>query len=477
MDFEFKSSYDISEVEDAIWAFYDAYDAFYTAYNLSYIRYCADLTDLYWEAEYTYCEENTVQADAGLEELFRSLARSPIRQTLESDDYFGPGYFDAYEGESLYDETFMGLLDREAALLAEYYDLSAGVAEEDYYTAQYFDKYEPLLGENLAELVKVRQEMAAYAGYESYPAFAYDFYYYRNYSPAQASALGEEILRQLVPLYRDLGDSSLWELGEAYCTVEDAIRYVRDACEAMGGVIWEAFRLMEQEQLFDMRAGENRYDISFETYLYTHYVPFVFVNPWETAYDKLTLAHEFGHFANDYVCGGSYTGVDVSEVFSQGMEYVSLCYNPDMGLETAKLLDCLSLYVEQTAYAMFEQALYGMPPEDLNADSIHALYEQICTAYGFDSWNWDSRDYITVSHFYMEPMYIISYVVSNDVAFQIYQLEKAQPGAGKTLLEENLSSTESYIIAFAEDVGLESPFGEDRVRSVREFLEKHLKAA
>ena len=34
-----------------------------------------------------------------------------------------------------------------------------------------------------------------------------------------------------------------------------------------------------------------------------------------------------------------------------------------------------------------------------------------------------SRDFVVIGHFYTDPMYIISYVVSNDAAFQLYQME------------------------------------------------------
>mgnify|MGYP002510720388 CR=1 FL=1 len=43
------------------------------------------------------------------------------------------------------------------------------------------------------EAVQLRQEMAAYLGYGSYPEFAYDFYYYRDYTPQQAQAYFETV--------------------------------------------------------------------------------------------------------------------------------------------------------------------------------------------------------------------------------------------------------------------------------------------
>ena len=106
----------IQKLEDAILAFYDVYDAFYTNLNLAFISYSHDLTDIYWEGEYSYCASHSATADAGLDRLYRSLAKSPLRDTLEGDDYFGADYFDRFEGESIFDEHMIDLLNQEALL-------------------------------------------------------------------------------------------------------------------------------------------------------------------------------------------------------------------------------------------------------------------------------------------------------------------------------------------------------------------------
>ena len=101
-------------------------------------------------------------------------------------------------------------------------------------------------------------------------------------------------------------------------------------------------------------------------------------------------------------------------------------------------------------------------------ENIHNLYDQICSEFGFDAWDWDSRDYITIPHFYDRPLYIISYVVSNDLAMQIYQLETNATGAGLEVYRECLYSCDSYIMSFAEEYGLESPFAPGRLEALRE---------
>ena len=62
-----RTSEDLDEVLDAIYAYYDVYDWFYTAYSLANIRYSTNLTDIIWEEEYNYCSAQTATVDAGLD--------------------------------------------------------------------------------------------------------------------------------------------------------------------------------------------------------------------------------------------------------------------------------------------------------------------------------------------------------------------------------------------------------------------------
>jgi len=462
----------VEEAVDGIYAFYDVYDRFVTNTNLANIRYSRDLTDIYWEEEYTFCLENAATADAAFEELFYTLADSPHREALESDKYFGAGYFDAYEGESIWDETFLSLMEQEAALQEQYYELSSQALETEYYSEEFFTVYGSRMQQLFVELIALRQSIAAYAGYDSYPEFAYDFYHYRDYTPAQAESYMRDVGTQLKELYLQVCVGGTWDAVAEYCSEDDALSYMRTAARQMGGTIAEAFSLLEEAGLYDISYGSNKYDSSFELYLWNYYAPFIFMNPTTGQDDKLTLAHEFGHFVNDYISYGSYAGVDVAEVHSQAMEFMSLCYGEDTEFLTRyKLADCLCIYIEQSAYALFEQQVYSLTGKDLTAENVQALYEQIGQDFGLDSWDWDSQDYVLITHLYTNPMYLTSYVVSNDMALQIYQLEQAQPGSGLAVFQDCLLSQDSYILQFAQSYGLESPFAEGRLEAVKNALE------
>lgn len=465
---------EVEQIIDMVFAYYDVYDSFFTNYSLADIRYCSDLTDAYWEEEYNFCMDNSARVDAGLEELYYALAASPCLEELESDDYFGPGYFDAYQGENLWDAEFTALLEQESALQSRYYELVSQSADYESGSEAYYDACADEMIQLLLDLIALRQDIAAYWGYPSYAQFATDFYYYRDYPVAQSKTYLEEIRQELVPLYRDMNATNIWSTLRP-ATEKDTYSYVQKMAKNMGGLIEEAFTLLDKAQLYDISYGPNKYNASFETYLTSYYEPFIFMNPEGSTYDYLTFAHEFGHFCCDYASYGSYAGVDVLEVFSQGMEYLSLCYVD--GTETLtklKMADSLSLYVEQAAFASFELQMYELTGDQLTAENLTALYDQVALAYGFDSVGYDPREFVTITHYYTNPLYIISYVVSNDAAMQLYQMELEQESYGLACLEVNLDTQEYYFLSFLENAGLESPFAEGRLEAVKATFEEIL---
>lgn len=454
---------------EAVYAFYAEYDAFYTNATLAEIHYSCDLTNAYWEKEYNFCASQSPTAEAAVEQLFCTLAASPLREELEKMDYWGEGFFDTYDTEPALDERLLSLMEQETELISRYYDL------DDRYTAADYTLDDALFQDMVGlyiQLIRVRQEMADYLGYPDYPTLAYEMYYRRDYTPQDAAAYMTKLGAALYTSYTSLSDSDIWEQTYTYCPESETYRYLQAAANAMGGIVDEAFSYMDTNGLHHISYGQNKLNSSFEAYIWNYYAPFVFMNPYLDQSDKLTFAHEFGHFAADFSCDGSFCGTDIAEVHSMAMEYLCLCYGKDTELLTRyKLADSLCTYVEQSAYAMFEQQVYALRGEDLTAENITELYRRVSRQFGFDAFDWDPREYVTVLHFFTDPMYTVSYVLSNDLAMQIYQLELEDPGAGLSLYEQCLLSQESYLLTFAGEHGLEDPFSDRRLQAVAAFFQ------
>ena len=470
-----QSDASLEDLWEQIAVFFALYSDFYTQYLLSYVHYCQDMTDLYWVEEYNYCEEKTPQAQTVRDRLLHELAKCPLREELEAEEYFGENYFDDYDGESIWTDEFQDLKEQEAALLAEYYQILQESDTDSTYTEEYFSGAGQALEELYLQLILLRQQMARSADYDSYPEFAFERLFYRDYTVENAAVLCEQISQALSPLYRQLEASGFWEKGIYASDQWQTFRYLHTIAINVGGQIERALELMSKNDLYDISDSKNKYKSSFEVYFYDYDQPYVFLSPTGTELDHLSFAHEFGHFCNDYVSGGSVAGIDTAEVFSQGMEYLSLIYSdPSQELKLHKLADSLCVYVEQAAYSSFEQQVYTLDPEELTVQRIRDVFEQTCEDFGLDCWELDSLSYTTISHFFTQPFYVISYVVSNDAAFQLYQLEQQDPGVGLQIYLDNLDTEQEDFLPFLEEAGLESPFLEDRIPKVAQTLENAL---
>ena len=198
-------------------------------------------------------------------------------------------------------------------------------------------------------------------------------------------------------------------------------------------------------------------------------MPFIFINGQGNTDDKLTLTHEFGHFCRDYASYGYSLSIDVAEFFSQGLEYLSLFYAEDGAtLEQYKMYESLCLYVEQAAYASFEHQVYDLKGDQLTMENVDALFAKVMADFGLDYYGDSSNAYVQIPHFFISPMYVISYVISNDAAMQIYQLEKAESGAGKRVYEDALATEEMYFLAFLRESDLQDPFSPSHLKAVRD---------
>lgn len=106
------------------------------------------------------------------------------------------------------------------------------------------------------------------------------------------------------------------------------------------------------------------------------------------------------------------------------------------------MADSLGVYVGQAAYYSFERQAYQLTGDDLTVENLNAIYSQVAQDFGFDSVGWDEAGWTEITHFFTNPFYVISYVVSNDGAMQLYQMEQDEAGAGLELFLELLETEE-----------------------------------
>lgn len=480
---------------DECFTFYYHFD---TMYTLADIRSCLDLSDDYYADEYLWCAETYTLIDERIDDLYYACAASPMAQELE-ENYFWEGFCEQYSdpNESIYNETTVALMQEESTLVAEYRALSADPVIEykgkeenleellDRLDGQaynqaviaYYTQYNERYAELFIRLVRVREQLAAELGYDSYEQMQYLYGFERDYTPEQAEAYLQGIKTWIVPVFEDLSMSDVYyDTSSSRLSEKRLPGILQSALQDFGPEVKEAFDFMLRYELCDLTSDSRKANMSFETYLNDFEAPFLFLNAQQNTNDVLSFAHEFGHFAEAYVNWNAYETIDLAEVYSQGMEYLVLSrLSDELGRDKAeelarlKMIDTLEMYVQQAAFAEFEHQAYALGADNLTAEVLNDIARQAAKDYGFYVYGYDeffSMSWGDIPHYFESAFYIISYPVSNDLAMQIYELERAEPGAGLRRYEENLERDFSGLMGLVDAGGFESPFDPGRAEKI-----------
>ncbi len=489
------------EITGTLDEIYSQYWSFYTMYTLADIKFSVDTTDEYYMGECLFFSENAPVLDQKMDEMFSALSRSPMAARLDRD-YFGSSYLSAYSGETQYDGEYVSLLQRESELVYEYEAMisdpvieldgetvyyldyiDSGITNSEYTAATqaYYEKYAHDAGEIYIELVKTRQAIAERLGYSSYSDYAYASYG-RDYSAREASEYIDTVADALIPVYSQLLEEGGFALYYQFGSLseEENAAALKSACRNMGGRVWEIYQYMEDYGLYDISPSSVKYPGSFQVYLESWSAPFIFVNPTGTMTDFTSFSHEFGHFVDTYVNYNSYITVDASEACSQSMALLAPLYADTIssdGLEAlcrSSMLDALSTYVEQGAYNAFEDRVYSLPENELTVENLMEISLECFTEYSMVSPGYDwyySACWIDVPHFFLQPYYVASYIVSLDAALQIYELELTSPGEGVDTFM--MLADRDWSLTYMENVtaiGLKTPFDTGRGEEAAAFI-------
>ena len=489
------------EVGAAFEAAYSDYSLFNTMDSLSYIRHTIDLNDEYYETENNWCEEQSPLIEQALEKCYIAMGQSDLRDRLE-EEYFTEGFFDFYDENQIYsNDRVVKLMQKDNDLQAQYMALQSDqtiewngeeVLYEDivgdesldydsYLTAYqlYYDKYNPQVGEIFAEMIRTRNEIAKELGYDTFADFAYSYYYDRDYTPEEAEDYLSDIAAELAPMYfyAVYGAQSTTP-----CSTDEVLDLFEKTVYRFGGEFATSYEFMQAYDLMDITDSSSKMPGSYVTYLSSYQMPFLYVSPTGKLDDLLTCCHEFGHFVDGFVnCNGT-SSIDCNEIFSQGLEFLSLSRaelddDEREALTISKVADSLMTFVSQAAYAEFELRAYALPDDQLNTEGLNALFLECMEEFGQSYTGMEdiiAPGWIDIQHFLIAPYYVISYCVSNDAALQIFQLEEENGTGLETYRALMSTSSGNTILALLEENGMESPFEPGRVEELADFFEDYL---
>ena len=498
----------------AVYSLEDGYILFTTMYNYSTIRMYEDVSDTYWCGEYEYISGYAPTFSSTLEKLFVAAARSVYAQSFETD-YFGAGLIEEYADGGIFTDALVALLEEETEIENRYSALSTAnvvityknmtdsldgimkfyaesygkgsltysIALEDC-TRLYEAKVSELSVQMLIDLLKVRKKISNELGYDSYATYAYETLYH-DYTPEQMLAFIGDVAEFVVPVYYTVSYYVLWpyfDRTEEEMSLDrvDLINTLYYAYEDMDEGLHDVYSYMLQYGLYDIESkSENRFDGSFTTYLDAYNAPYAFVSTYGDCGDYMDLAHEFGHFYDSFVNYNSTTSLDLLEVSSQALEYLTLIEIKDeLGEQEYKHLlysqisSSFDVLLYQSFYALFEHYAYEIAYDAINESTLIAAMKRAATDMGMSADYFDSLDHIMMPHIMLYPFYVQSYSVSAAVALEIYYTECGTDGAGLAAYID-LIRREDPTLTLEENLGLAglaSPFEEDHLKQLSDMI-------
>ncbi|MBE6932314.1 MAG: hypothetical protein E7464_02900 [Ruminococcaceae bacterium] len=496
---------DVNALMDALDAAGEAYSDFYTQTAIAMIHADSDQTNEKWQEEYAFCDRLSAQVEQWMEQMLQACALSKLRGRMEREGYFYPHELDAYEESDSFNDEIVALYQQESELVNDYRTLCADpeilldggtvklndyLAREDLteeaYNAAYLAYLQQINEEAAAlycELVLIRRQIAEKSGYADYETFQYDFYG-RDYVPQDVEAYLAEI-RALLGPYREelIGSGEYDAITYPGMTEGRLMSGLAESMELLDPAAADAFTYMEEYELYNVSTSLKKAPTGYTTYLYSYNAPYIFVDTYGDVEDILYTAHEFGHFLSSYENGLMDVALDLEETYSQGMEYLTLQNMQTIlsrsdyeALCRIKLLDTLDTYTQQGAYAAFEQAVYALPEESLNAETLNELFSELMQEYGCgeDGEEFDRVYWTQLSHLYEMPFYMLSYCVSVDSALQIYERALEDTEDAWEVYRTLLDSPHLPFLDAVEKADLESPMHEGRAKAVMELLEEQL---
>lgn len=347
------------------------------------------------------------------------MSQQEIALTQQYDQAMQQVYTYSYEGKE-WDEA--QLLAAEDLDSDSYQEIYAGIMQQKNQVA----------GEIFVQLVQLRTEMAQMRGYDNYADYAYAEIYARDYNIEDVQELYEQAKEYTVPVEIALSQ----RIRDASFPQSPGGEAILDAMQPhMGQIAPElekSFSALRSYHLYDIEAGENKYQGGYTVELPYYHGAFIFDSPYGNIQDYSTMIHEFGHYNAAYYNTEpllwSADNLDTAEVQSQGLEMLFLDFAGEMlGEEYADFFRDFSVYnmlysvSDGCMYDEFQQAVYRQP--DLTLEEINGLFLDISQEYGYtydrieQSYHW-----VEVPHTFHSPMYYISYATSALAALQIYQM-------------------------------------------------------
>lgn len=503
---------EFEEMISLIEALEDDYVTVRSMHTLAQINNMKNIDDEYWKAEYSYVSTEYPKFIEALEQLFVACALSEHKSRFE-EEYFGSS-LDDYVNGGIYNDEVVALMSAESQLENRYSSLSTsnvmiryrgaydtpenilsrfletyGEDSKIYKSAVescmklYEERKKELSSEIFTDLLKTRSRIADELGYESYTEYAYRELGH-DYSPENMRNFLLDIRDTVYPvltrLYNVVFNGYFYSTEIPKQSISTTVNSLFEVYKANNAQLADIYSYMLQYMLYDIeKPSQTRFSGSFTTYIESNDSPFLFVTGEGLLTDYVTVIHEFGHFADNYINHGASVSLDLAEISSQALELLTLDMMrdtlPDRSyrlLEYYEMYNALEVLLMQGFYAMFEHLVYEIEYEDISEESINnAVLEASKSIFGVSVYNDVSS--VLITHTMLYPHYVQSYCTSLTASLEMYFLEIANDEEGTDIYMDLITRDEGVTRSYTEEliaVGLSSPFEEGYLRSIADSI-------
>ena len=467
--------------------------------SLASIKNNIDLSDSYYEEEYQFLTSAFVKLDNRMNELTEAILTTSYKDAFVKK--MGEDFIERYEkNKKLNSPEIEELSEQETALINEYSKTAAKeyttmingqsktIDDLDFNKQEdidgYYDIYEQKnkeLGTIYKKLVSIRVEIAKKLGYENYTDYAYDLLG-RDFSKEDAEKFEEAVLEYVAPLAAKMDtkyQEKLQKLDTSEITVESGFSYLKTALkQEFPKAMQDAYDYMQKHHLYQIDDDSNMLHAGYTTIIGNE--PFLFINTSDYK-DPSTLFHEFGHYYNFYLMGGTSwndgNNLDIAEIHSQAFELLMFEYYDEIYGSDAKLMeikvinDMLNSILQGCIEDEFQRKVFENP--DISLEEMNTLHGQIYQKYmGYPL----EYEWVDIHHHFETPFYYISYATSAVSSLELWLVgtknREDALNAYRNMTQNTLNV--DYLDAL-KDSGFSNPFTSKVIKNIsseikREFL-------
>ncbi len=463
---------DLEKLEDQ---FSDSYYHIVTQSQLAYIGYCLNTADQERSDDYLFASKASTDAYDGYMQLCKRMdaSESPWKAL------FFEGWSDAdFEEMRGFSEELTQLSQDNDQILVSYWELS----DEAFYQGA---------AEHYLRLVENNNRIAGLNGYENYWEYATAEIYGRDYGAEELQQMRICVKTYLVPLCEEAYIAFLEQYALLTETEKQLVQdllltadydsfsndYVGNYLSTFDEEIEATMGgMLEQENSF-FADSDTAFEGAFTIYLCESKRPVCYFGPrYQSA---AIVVHEMGHYYSYLLNGNASVQMDLSEVQSQGNEWLFAAYlNTVLEEDVARAVYAYRLYsalctvIIGTMVDEFEQRCYES--EELSLEVIDLIMTSLKAVYGGEEW---LEVYVTDVDLYWryvtveQSVYYVSYAVSMLAAMQIYSVAELQ--SYERGMEIYLSLMEPEADSFLnclEQVGLKTPMDENLYAELEQLI-------